>query len=509
MTTTAATEHADLAVPVAASAERETELREVARLGEAIDTILEVEAAIRRLTAYRTVLIDSARRQVPAAEAALLYPASAAAKGPELSAREDLAERAFVADPATALLLPETTARAMVEDARTLVHDLPTTLAALGKGSVSYRHAQVMVEHTAGLDPEAAHAVEAAGLARASSTTPTGLARRLRRARERVQPESVQVRHRRAATERRVRLDRAADGMSWLTAFLPAVTAEAIMDRIDHATSTLATPDEQRTHDQLRADVLAGLLLDGPEAPVARALDVVAANPVAAERIGRNADPAAAACVEAASVEDTDTPADDAARLAALARSLTPRVAVTVPVLTLLGRGDEPGELAGYGPIDPDTARTLAASAPSFTRILVHPHTGAVLDVGRESYAVPADLRRHLAVRDGTCRFPGCGRRATACDVDHLVAYTDSGTTSADNLVHLCRHHHRLKHETAWWPTLSADPGAPPGTVTWISPTGRTHATAPATTNPPVRANGTGDGARAPGADPDEGPPPF
>ena len=54
-------------------------------------------------------------------------------------------------------------------------------------------------------------------------------------------------------------------------------------------------------------------------------------------------------------------------------------VNVTVPVLTLMGVSEEPGFLEGYGPIDPETARRIAAGAPSFTRILVHPETGAVL----------------------------------------------------------------------------------------------------------------------------------
>ena len=52
------------------------------------------------------------------------------------------------------------------------------------------------------------------------------------------------------------------------------------------------------------------------------------------------------------------------------------RVLVTVPVLTLLGRSAEPA-LEGYGPIDIDTARELAAGAPGLVRILTHPETGA------------------------------------------------------------------------------------------------------------------------------------
>ena len=488
-TTTALT--ASLAASASAPAE-------VVELDEAIDTLVEVESAIRKLTAFRTVLLDAARRQVPAAEAALLRPASGAARSPLRGHEAELAERAFVADVATALLLPEVTARALVEEARSLVHELPATLAALGSGAISYRHAQVLVEDTTDLDQEARTAVEAAVLPRAATTTASGLRRHARRVRERVHPEPATTRHAKASAGRRVCLDPAADGMTWLSAFLPAAVGHAVMDRIDHAAATLAGSDEPRTRDQLRADVLSALLLDGGHLDDAR--------------LGG---------------ADGDS---DRRATASLAHGIVPRVAVTVPVLTLLG-GSQPAELEGYGPIDPDTARELAAAAPSFTRLLTDPHTGAVLAVGRTSYAVPADLRRHLAVRDATCRFPGCGRRASACDVDHLTAFADGGSTDAPNLVHLCRHHHRLKHETSWRVAPVEKPGAPPGTVRWTSPTGRIHTTLPAESvvagsvgagsvgaeSVSARTTGAGqpprrlpnEGARAPGPDTFAIDPPF
>ena len=125
-------------------------------------------------------------------------------------------------------------------------------------------------------------------------------------------------------------------------------------------------------------------------------------------------------------------------------------VTVTVPVLTLMGLSEEPGFLEGYGPIDPDTARQIAAGAPSFTRILVHPETGAVLSVGRDRYTVPEDLKRFLRVRDKTCRFPGCNRSAAHCDLDHSLDWQFDGLTAHDNLAHLCPACHALKSETGW-----------------------------------------------------------
>ena len=148
---------------------------------------------------------------------------------------------------------------------------------------------------------------------------------------------------------------------------------------------------------------------------------------------------------------------------------------VTVPVMTLLGHSAEPAELEGYGPIDGATARKLAAGAPSFHRILTHPETGAVLSVGRDSYSVPKDLRRWLTIRDETCRFPGCGRSARRCEVDHSLDWQYNGTTVHDNLAHLCARHHHLKHQTGWSYTQHAG-----GRLEWVSPTGHRYATEPA-----------------------------
>jgi hypothetical protein len=69
-----------------------------------------------------------------------------------------------------------------------------------------------------------------------------------------------------------------------------------------------------------------------------------------------------------------------------------------------------------------------------------------VLSVGRKSRSVPAALRRALASRDRGCRFPACTNRC-AVDAHHIRHWAHGGPTSLDNLVQLCRHHHRLLHE--------------------------------------------------------------
>jgi len=55
-------------------------------------------------------------------------------------------------------------------------------------------------------------------------------------------------------------------------------------------------------------------------------------------------------------------------------------------------------------------------------------------------------MRRALKARDKNCRFPGCTHQHFI-DGHHIKHWADAGETSLDNLVQLCRFHHRLVHE--------------------------------------------------------------
>jgi len=72
------------------------------------------------------------------------------------------------------------------------------------------------------------------------------------------------------------------------------------------------------------------------------------------------------------------------------------------------------------------------------------------LDVGRTTRVVQPAQRVALAVRDGGCVFPGCDRPLAWCEAHHLVHWLDGGPTDLDNLVLLCRAHHRAVHEGGW-----------------------------------------------------------
>jgi hypothetical protein len=98
-----------------------------------------------------------------------------------------------------------------------------------------------------------------------------------------------------------------------------------------------------------------------------------------------------------------------------------------------------------HGPvIHPETARRLACDASVVAH--VEDGDGATLSIGRRSRSVPPWMHRALRRRDGGCRFPGC-TNTRHVDAHHVHHWADGGDTALDNLILLCRHHHRLVHE--------------------------------------------------------------
>ena len=73
---------------------------------------------------------------------------------------------------------------------------------------------------------------------------------------------------------------------------------------------------------------------------------------------------------------------------------------------------------------------------------------GQPIAVGHQRRAIPSSIRRALISRDGCCQFPGC-ERYRYVDAHHIKHWAHGGATKLDNLVLLCRHHHRLVHEGA------------------------------------------------------------
>jgi hypothetical protein len=144
------------------------------------------------------------------------------------------------------------------------------------------------------------------------------------------------------------------------------------------------------------------------------------------------------------------------------------QVQITMPLTTLTGVGQGGAEVDGKAPIDPETARLLAGATDVWNRVMYDPVTAVVVTVDR--YQPTPAQRRFLEARDRHCRFPGCRMPARRCQVDHNHEHHEGGKTSLCNLACFCVRHHTMKTETDW--TVWQLPG---GNLEWTSPSGRSY----------------------------------
>ena len=130
-------------------------------------------------------------------------------------------------------------------------------------------------------------------------------------------------------------------------------------------------------------------------------------------------------------------------------------------------------EEAGGIHVSAATAQRVACD--SAVVAMRHGPDGQVLDVGRKTRTISPALRRAVGARDNhQCRFPGC--QALRCDAHHIRHWAHGGTTALDNLVLLCRRHHRAVHEEGF--RITVDPS---GAARFLRPDGRPlHAVPPA-----------------------------
>jgi hypothetical protein len=433
----------------------------VTRVQDARRAVAAAQSQESRLLAAAVDLVIAREQQVRAAGAR--------------RSQADLPLREVSAELAAAMRLSDRSVQRRMGDAAALVTGFPATLAAWEGGHLDAGHVAAIIDAGVPLSAEHRARFERVALDAARSETAGRMQEIARVIAARVDPKGAADRIAARKGERRVRVIDLDDGMARLLADLPATLAYAIYDRLtrmavtvrdghgdgdgdaggdgdrrgdageegdgtggerreapepaafttgparcDHdATSDDVASDDTRRLDEIRADVLTDVLLGG--APVAHGdgLDAV-----------------------------------------------TGHVQVTVPLDTLAGASSEPALLTGAGPVDADTARRLAGAAPGWDRVLTDPHTGAVLAVDR--YRPGEDLRRHLRARGERCRFPGCRRQARGCDLDHTRDAALGGPTCVDNLCHLCRRHHTLKHASAWRVRQLAG-----GVIEWRSPLGR------------------------------------
>ncbi|MDT2008370.1 DUF222 domain-containing protein [Rhodococcus opacus] len=262
-----------------------------------------------------------------------------------------------------ALGMNETTATAWIELGLELRHRLHRTHDAFAAGHIDLDQTRVIATMLAGVDNAKLEILEAAILD-GRPLPPSKLRARCRRLVARHDPDSLPHRAKLAAADRDIRVRPADNGMSHLDGHLPAADAHTIAMRLrDMAIHDVCSKDP-RTLAQRRADALTALT-DGTGALVCRS-----GNEHCHTRTGR-----------------------PTARRA-------PLIQVVITAGTLLGLDDTPAHLDGYGPIDADAARALAADGV-FQRVYTH-----AAENGGSILGISAVSNRPASPRPGPPRTP-------------------------------------------------------------------------------------------------------
>lgn len=317
-------------------------------------------------------------------------------------------EAAVAAEVGAQLRIGVGLAASRVRYARAMRERLPKVGAVFAAGDIDYRMFQTIVFRTDLIvDAEvmgAVDAVLAANVGRWPSMSQGRLGAQVDKVVAKADADAVRRRQERAAG-REVWFADMGDGLAHLEGTVASPHAHALDRRLDALAATVCEHDP-RSREQRRADALGALAAD-------------------ADRLGCR-------CGR------TDC--------AAGTRPASPVVVhVIAEQASLAGTGAAPGcEIGAQGLIPPELVAELAASATVVP--LVHPG-----DAPPEPGYVPSRaLADFVRCRDLTCRWPGCDRPATACDLDHTIPFAAGGPTHASNLKALCRTHHLVKTFWGW-----------------------------------------------------------
>ena len=121
-----------------------------------------------------------------------------------------------------------------------------------------------------------------------------------------------------------------------------------------------------------------------------------------------------------------------------------PHLSVIVDLDALTGAPAVRSEIGERRSLGPAAREMLSCDATVCGVLMEGPDE--VLRMGRDSRtATPAQLRA-LAIRDGGCVIPGCGRPPDWCDAHHDIPWTQGGATDVDDMSLVCRPHHFMIH---------------------------------------------------------------
>jgi hypothetical protein len=278
---------------------------------------------------------------------------------------------------------------------------LPDVQRALELGTIDASKAALLCTETDHLGTAEAAQVVGRLIDIAPELTTGQLRSRISRLCLETEPDSAKKRMKHSLEQRKVVAEPNAQGTAALVISECAPDEVlAARDHINVLAKRLKTADEQRTIDQLRADVALGLLSGRIE--------------------------------------------DDGRRGGS--------VTIHVDMTTLAELDEAPGELSGYGPVIAEITRKVAREQTDgrWSTVVTDPETGEPLHVVSVRRRPSARQTRKIRALHPTCVFRGCRMPAEACDIDHIVDYAKGGGTLVCNHAPLCRRHHMAKHERGW-----------------------------------------------------------
>jgi Domain of unknown function (DUF222) len=427
----------------------------------------------------------------------------------------------FAADElADELHLTAQSAAGQIGYACTVKERLPQTFAALAAGRIHPVHVRIIEDETSVLsEQDAAKADRLLAAAAAAGKTFGELRYAAHKLVLKLDPEAARKRKEAAKRDTHVRAFREDSGNAGMVAReLPSDEVLASWQHVEQRARDLRAAGLPGTLQELRVRAYLDLLQERDSRPVPAGPDPGPV-PTAAgtARDGAPGQPAAGA--EPPGLADTGTgepgspgnSRDHGPSLAAL-------VNITVPLATVAGQAETPGEAGGFGLLDAETARDLVAAAarhpatrwcvtavapdgtaaahgclagqhpppapgapippagPHGLKITFSPVIRGPCDHSQaEAGYRPSRKLQHLVrARNNRCTAPGCGRPAARCDLDHTQPWHDGGLTCPCDLAPLCRHHHRCKQAEGWWLDQPE-----PGVLVWRVPSGRTYTTTP------------------------------
>jgi hypothetical protein len=324
--------------------------------------------------------------------------------------------------------------------AKTLVHDMPHTLAALETGALSEWRAGLIVAEAADLSSEDRRILDAELCADVSKLEGMGNGRISAAAKaiaHRLDDRAAARRGAKAAADRRVTIRPAPDAMAYVSALLPAAEGVSVFAALNRAAASAIAAGDPRSRGAVMADTLVERVTGRP---------VWVPEPVA--------------------------------------------VNLVLSDETLLGDDDSPAVIEGYGPIPASVARNLVAAAladeqskATLRRLYKHPKTAALVAMESRSRRFPKGLAKFIRLRDQRCRTPYCD--APIRHLDHAQPRNRGGPTSARNGRGACERCNYDKESPGWHVCAGEVNGV--HTTEFVTPTGaRYRSTAPPAPAPPV-----------------------